>query len=394
MQFDKQTFRFIDDGGFGKNALMVGVIGLALSMIGYFTNSHQFFYSYLTSFAFWFTIAMGGLFFVMLHHLTNATWSVVLRRIAENLMSNISLMAILFIPVFFGLKDLYHWSHPELVAADPLLLKKSPYLNVPFFIIRAAIYFGIWLLLSRLLYKTSIDQDKAHSETQIKRFRKISAPGMILFAFTISFAAFDWFMSLDAHWYSTIFGVYIFSGGLLNGLAFITIVTLYLKSKGPFSDIITSEHFHDLGKLLFAFTIFWAYICFSQYFLIWYANIPEETVWFSARWKGAWKFFSLAIIFGHFVIPFFALITRAAKRNLKVMTSIVILLFIVHWIDLYWIVMPNLLTDGAKISWMDLTTMLGIGGIFMWNYLRLSKKAALTPTNDPRFKASIEIFSE
>lgn len=394
MRFDKQTFRLIDDGGFGKKSLMVGVAGLALSLIGYFTDSHQFFYSYLTSFAFWFTIAMGGLFFVMLHHLTNATWSVVLRRIAENLMSNIPFMMILFIPVLLGIKDLYHWSHPDLVATDHLLMKKAPYLNIPFFIIRAAIYFGIWILLSRLLYKISINQDNGHSETQTKRFRKISAPGMILFAFTISFAAFDWFMSLDAHWYSTIFGVYIFSGGLLNGLAFITMVTIYLKSKGPFTDIVTSEHFHDLGKLLFAFTIFWAYICFSQYFLIWYANIPEETVWFSARWKGAWKFFSLTIIFGHFVIPFFALITQAAKRNLKVMTSIVILLFIVHWVDLYWIIMPNLLTDGAKISWMDLTTMLGIGGIFMWNYLRLSKKTALTPTNDPRLKASIEIFSE
>ncbi len=394
MRFDKQTFRLIDDGGFAKKSLMVGVAGLALSFMGYFSDSHQFFYSYLTSFTFWFTIAMGGLFFVMLHHLTNATWSVVLRRISENLMSNILLMAILFIPVLLGIKELYHWSHPDLVAADPLLLKKSPYLNIPFFIIRAAIYFGIWILLSRLLNKTSIDQDKAHSENQTKRFRKISAPGMILFAFTISFAAFDWFMSLDAHWYSTIFGVYIFSGGLLNGLAFIAMVTIYLKSKGPFSDIVTSEHFHDLGKLLFAFTIFWAYICFSQYFLIWYANIPEETIWFSARWKGAWKYFSLAIIFGHFVIPFFALITQAAKRNLKVMTSIVILLFIVHWIDLYWIIMPNLLTDGAKISWLDLTTMLGVGGIFMWNYLRLSKKTSLIPLNDPRLKASVEIFSE
>jgi hypothetical protein len=394
MKFDKQTFRLLDDNGFGKKSLGVGIFGFLLSVVGYFVNSHQFFYSYLTAFAFWFTIAMGGLFFVMLHHLTNATWSVVLRRIAENLMSNIIVMALLFIPMLVGIKDLYHWSHPDLVAADPLLLKKSPYLNVTFFIIRAAIYFGIWMLLNRLLYKTSLAQDHVASENQTKRFRKISAPGMILFAFTISFAAFDWFMSLDSHWYSTIFGVYIFSGGLLTGLAFITLITIYLKTKGPFGDIVTSEHYHDLGKLLFAFTIFWAYICFSQYFLIWYANIPEETVWFSARWKGAWKYFSLAIIFGHFVIPFFVLITQPAKRNHKVMVSICILLLLVHWIDLYWIIMPNLLTTGATLSWMDLSTMLGIGGIFMWYYLRLSAKTPLLPLNDPRLKASVEIFSE
>jgi hypothetical protein len=394
MKFDIQTFRLLDNNGFGKKSLGIGIFGLLLSVAGYIVNSHQLFYSYLTAFAFWFTIAMGGFFFVMLHHLTNATWSIVLRRIAENLMSNIVVMAILFIPVILGIKDLYHWSHPDLVAADPLLLKKTPYLNIPFFIIRAAIYFGIWMLLSRLLYKTSLAQDKAASDSQIKCFRKISAPGMILFAFTISFAAFDWFMSLDSHWYSTIFGVYIFSGGLLTGLAFITLITIYLKTKGPFANIVTSEHYHDLGKLLFAFTIFWAYICFSQYFLIWYANIPEETIWFSARWKGAWKYFSLAIIFGHFVIPFFALITQPAKRNHKVMVSICILLLLVHWIDLYWIIMPNLLTTGACLSWMDLTTMIGIGGIFMWYFTRLSMKTPLLALNDPRLKASVEIFSE
>jgi hypothetical protein len=361
--------------------------------VGYFTDRQQLFYSYLTAYAFWFTIAMGGFFFVMLHHLVNATWSVVLRRIAENLMISIPLMAILFIPILFGLKDLYHWSHPEIVAADALLQKKTPYLNVPFFIIRTAIYFSIWFLLTRLLYKASLEQDKSYSENQVRRFRKISAPGMILFAFTLSFAAFDWFMSLDAHWYSTIFGVYIFSGGLLSGLAFITLITIFLKTKGPFGEMVTTEHYHDLGKLLFAFTIFWAYICFSQYFLIWYANIPEETVWFSARWQGAWKYFSLTIIFGHFVIPFFVLITQPAKRNQKVLITTAILLLIVHWVDLYWIIMPNLLTTGASLSWLDLAAIIGIGGIFMWHFARRMKAQPLLPINDNRLKASVEIFS-
>ncbi len=198
-----------------KPTLFVGIIGLLILVSGFFVDQKQFFFSYLTAFAFWMTFVWGAMFFSFLHHLTGADWSIVLRRILETVMTSIPIMAILFIPVLLGMFDLYHWSHADVVAADPILLKKSPYLNPVFFTIRALLYFTIWFFLTRGLYKTSLAQDKGSDPKQIEKMKKISAPGMILFAFTITFASFDWLMSLEAHWYSTIFGVYIFGGSLL-----------------------------------------------------------------------------------------------------------------------------------------------------------------------------------
>ncbi|MCK5124679.1 MAG: hypothetical protein KAR42_00340 [candidate division Zixibacteria bacterium] len=393
MKFDSQTYRLTDKGRFGSITLIVGIIGLILSCVGWFTDSQQFYFSYLTAFVFWLTIALGGLFFVLLHHLVGAKWSIVIRRFGESIMMVIPLMAILFIPLLFGLHELYLWMNSEVVASDHLLQGKSGYLNLNFFVVRAVLYFVIWTVLAFLLNKYSLQQNQNPSPEQIKKFRIISAPGMILFAVTLTFASFDWLMSLDAHWFSTIFGVYIFSGSFLSLLCVVTLVVIRLQSNGVLKEAITKEHYHDLGKLMFAFIIFWGYMAFSQYFLIWYGNIPEETIWFLHRWEGSWKSVSMLIVYGHFVIPFFVLFPQVTKRNKAVMTVMSIWILVMHWVDIYWLVMPTLHHHGYHLSWIDLATFIGIGGLFLHLFWRIFTAHPLVPVGDPNLEQSIKIVS-
>jgi hypothetical protein len=388
MKINTETFKLTEPGAFGRNALIAGILGLALSAAGYFVDSKQFFHSYLVAFAFWTSIGLGGLFFTLLNHLVGAEWSIVLRRISETIMVALPIMLFFFIPVVLGFHDLYHWSHKDVVDADPILKAKAGYLNEPFFIIRTVVYFAIWFVFGRTLYRMSIKQDGG-DQSNNGRMRQISAPGMILFAFTCTYAAFDWLMSLQPHWFSTIFGVWYFAAGLLASLAFINLFAQVLRRNGVLGEQITVEHYHDLGKLKFAFTIFWAYIAFSQFFLIWYANIPEETIFYLHRWEGSWQYVSLLLIFGHLILPFLWLIPRATKRNLPAMAIIGVWLLLMHWVDLYWNVFPNLHEHGFKLSWMDATTMIGIGGIFLWfMWLRLSANA-LIPVKDPKLDKSL-----
>ncbi len=374
--------------------MIVGIIGLLLGLVGFFVDRGHFFHSYLIAFVFWLSLALGGLFFTMLHHMVGATWSVVLRRFSENIMSMFLFLAIFFIPILFGIGDLYHWSHADIVAKNELLMGKTPYLNVPFFIIRTIIYFAIWVFLAGWFYRLSLAQDQEFEEGRLARMKRISAPGMVLFALTVTFAAFDWLMSLNASWYSTVFGVYIFSGSVLSVLAFITLLAIYLRGKGFLVDVITVEHYHDLGKLLFTFVVFWGYIAFSQYFLIWYGNIPEETQWFRNRWGGWWQFITLLIVFGHFVLPFVVLISREAKRSLPVLTAMGFWLLFIHWVDLYWVVMPAHPEHVISGLWIDIVLMAGIGGVFLWFFWRRMTGAALVPVNEPNLEASIQLQSD
>jgi hypothetical protein len=388
MKINTETFKLTEPGAFGKNALIAGILGLALSAAGYFVDSKQFFHSYLVAYVFWTSIGLGGLFFTLLNHLVGAEWGIVLRRISETIMVTLPIMCVFFIPVILGFHDLYHWSHKEVVDADPILKAKAGYLNEPFFIIRTVVYFAIWFVFGRTLYRMSIKQDGG-DQSNNERMRQISAPGMILFAFTCTYAAFDWIMSLQPHWFSTIFGVWYFAAGLLASLAFINLFAQVLRRNGVLGEQITVEHYHDLGKLKFAFTIFWAYIAFSQFFLIWYANIPEETIFYLHRWEGSWQYVSLLLISGHLMLPFLWLIPRFTKRNLPAMAIIGVWLLLMHWVDLYWNVFPNLHEHGFKLSWMDATTMIGIGGIFLWYmWLKLSANA-LIPVKDPKLDKSL-----
>lgn len=393
MRLDAQTYRFTDPGKFGTIMLAIGLVGLVASAAGAFVDTKQFYYSYLTAFVYWVSVGLGGLFFTMIHHLVDATWSVVLRRLTESVMYTLPIMIVFFLPIAFGLGNLYKWSDATYASADHILAQKMGFLNPTFFLIRTLIYFGIWTFLALRLYKVSRQQDAGHSPEVTKKARMISAPGVILFAITTTFAAWDWIMSLDAHWYSTIFGAYYFAGSAMSLMALAIILVLVMARKGVLNHAITVEHYHDMAKMMFAFTVFWAYMAFSQYFLIWYANIPEETIWYLERWEGSWKYVSLAIVFGHFVAPFFLLITRAAKRSPGMLMFIAAWMLVIHFVDLYWLVLPNLSHHGAHFSWMDLTTMVGIGGIFLWYFWRRYTSGAAVPVNDPKLAASIKFIN-
>ena len=302
MRFDAQTYRLSEAGKLGTIALGIGIVGIAGCVGAYFVDPKQFFYSYLTAFVFWTSIGLGGLFFSMIHHLVDATWSVVVRRIIETIAYSLPILLVFFIPVALGMSNLFQWSDSTQVASDHLLKSKSGYLNTGFFLIRTLVYFAIWTFLAVRLYRLSRKQDGGHYLSITTTWRKISAPGMILFALTTTFAAIDWIMSLDAHWYSTIFGAYYFAGAAMSLMAVTLILVIYLHKNNILRGTVTEEHYHDLSKLMFAFIVFWAYMAFSQYFLIWYANIPEETIWFKHRWEGSWKTITLIIVIGHFCL--------------------------------------------------------------------------------------------
>lgn len=393
MKFNAETYILTEKGGLARAALLVAILGIMGSVYTYFGDHKQFYYSYLTAFVFWVSIGLGGLFFTMLHHLVDAKWSIVLRRLSESVMMTLPFMSILFAPIIFGMSDLFVWTNAEVVAHDHLLQVKSPYLNTTFFLIRTAFYFSVWGFLAFKLYRHSMNQDKAHSDSIFVKVRRLSASGMVLFAMTLTFASFDWLMSLDPHWYSTIFGAYIFAGTFLSILSFMVLMVGYQLRNGVLNNVVTVEHFHDMGKLIFAFVVFWAYMGFSQYFLIWYANLPEETYWFLNRWEGSWKNISLILVFGHFVIPFVALLTRAAKRNLTYLSVAAVYILCMRWIDLHWLVMPTLHPEGYDFALSDLTTMMAIGGMFVWLVWKRYTAGPLVPVGDPGLEQSIHHHS-
>jgi len=378
---------------FFRSAIVIAIISSVLTIGIYFLYPTEFYPSYLVAFVFWASIMLGGLFLTLLHHISNATWSVVLRRIFESIAMTAPLMAVLFLPVVLGIHNLYSWSHTETIAAEPLLQEKAGYLNIPFFIIRSALYFLLWSAMAWILYRTSLKQDQQYQASQVKILRTVSAPGIIVFALTITFAAFDWLMSLDPHWYSTIFGLYVFAGSFLSVLAFVILTGLFLRKNNLLADVITVEHYHDLAKFLFSFTIFWGYMAFSQYFLIWYANIPEETIFFRHRWEGSWKYISLLLVFGQFLIPFLALMTRAGKRNFTFLKIISVWILVMHFFDLYWIIIPNFKAYEFYLSWIDLVIFLAVGGIFLVYFLYIYFKKALVPVNDPKLTESIKMIN-
>lgn len=376
-----------------KKFLYAGIAGLLVSLAGYFADHDQFFYSYLTSFSFVASFAIGSLFLVMIHHITRSSWAITLRRIPETIASNLIWVGVMFIPVLFGMHSLYHWTHEDAVATDALLQGKAPYLNVPFFIIRNVIYFSFWGFLGYKLYKNTIALDNTNDWSIETKQRKISAPGLFLFGFSVAFASFDWLMSLDPHWFSTMFGVYYFAMSFQAVLAAMVLIALYLRGKGLLVNTIQVDTYSTLGKLLFGFTVFYAYIAFSQFFLIYYANIPEETLWFYHRLEGGWQYVTYGLLISRFIIPFFLLLPANNKRNLGLLKFMAVWVIAVHFIEQYWVVMPNRgLTnpDFHYIAphWMDLTTLVGLVGISLWLFFDKFGKASMVCVNDPKFQES------
>jgi hypothetical protein len=412
-------------------ALAVGVIGLVVAIVaGYLADNtlRRFFFAYLVSFMFFLAISLGGLFFVILQHVTKAGWSVNVRRIAEWLASSIWVMAALAAPIIISVglhrTDLYPWAKtqaavvsattdtaakgsvsattdkPADTGEEELNPFKKVYLAPAFWIIRMVFYFAVWSGIGIWYWKQSVAQDADgdfHRTVQMQMYSPIS---MILFAITVTLGSFDLMMSLNPTWSSTIFGVYFFAGSTLAMFATIILSSVLLQKYGYLRESITIEHFHDLGKFLFAFTFFWGYIAFSQYMLMWYANLPEETGWY--RYHGAstslsnfpvsgWSYVVVALLLGHLLIPFGGLLSRHVKRAPVVLGFWAVWLLVFCWIDLYWIIMPDFdqVNHHVVFGIVDIAAFLGIGGIFVAVVVRRAGHAALRPIHDPRLEASL-----
>jgi len=379
-----------------KTAGLVGLAALAVSaVLGFIKGDHyaQFQHSYLIAYIYFLSIALGGMFFTMVLHLMRGGWAGVVRRTAEILAGTIPLFAVLslvvILPAVFGNYELYKWVSAEKVAADHLLQHKQGYLNVPFFVARMFVYFAAWIMISKKLLANSTAQDTTNDPEYTLRNERVSAPGMFVFALTVTFASFDFIMSLAPHWFSTIFGVYFFAGSMLAYFATTIVLMIWLQGKGKLTESVTIEHYHDLGKLLFAFVFFWGYICFSQYMLIWYANIPEETEWFLHRQEGDWVWVSLIVLFGHFLIPFPALLSRHVKRNKKIIGALAAYMLVMHYVDLYWQIAPSIGGHHIHLSLMDLTCWIGVGGLFVAAAAKVAGDRALIPIGDPRLGESL-----
>ncbi len=374
----------------------IPVIGVVVAAVGVVAcvalgagNPRQFFFSWLVSFLFFLSLSLGALFYVLIQYAAQGGWGIVLRRIAENTFAVLPVMAALFLPILLGLRDIYSWTAAGAADHDLLLHWKSPYLNVPFFLLRAALYFTCWSLIALVWYRGSRGQDTTGDPAVSARLRRFAGPAIVVLAVTQTFASIDWIMSLTPHWYSTIFGVYFFAGSFLGFLAFLSIVAVVMRSAGLLETVISTEHLHDVGKLLFAFTAFWAYIGFSQFFLIWYANLPEETIWFKVRLEGSWRLVSLLLMVGHFLLPFFFLMGRTVKRNGATLLVGGLWLLAMHFVDLYWQVMPVLHPEGLGPSLLDVAAFLAVGGCFVAASSSLMKRQALVPLRDPRLTESL-----
>ncbi|MDQ3023177.1 MAG: quinol:cytochrome C oxidoreductase [bacterium] len=386
-------------GGLGRT-LTVGSIGAGVlfliggAVLGLGGGWRAFWSAYLTGFVYCLTLSLGALIFIIIQHVTRASWSIVVRRIAEFYANNMILLLVLAIPLItIGAPHLYPWINPDPSRHDFHLIEhKAVYLNQPFFIARIVLYFGIWITLARYFLTRSLRQDSTGEPSTTVRMWTTAGPAVLIFALTSTFAAFDLLMSLTPSWYSTMFGVYFFAGSLLSILALLGLTALFLQGRGHLVNIINNEHYHDIGKLLFAFVFFWGYIAFSQFMLIWYANIPEETQWFLDRQQGNWLWLEVGLLFFHFFLPFLGLIGRWAKRRRPVLAFWCVWMLIWHWIDIVYLALPTFLPQGVSAMNLAAPLLMTLGMLGLWlGFAALSAQGKpIIPVRDPRLIESLE----
>ena len=374
----------------GRNVLVfAALVSVLASVAGYLSDPNRFFESYLVAFTFTAAIGLGAFFFVQVQYLTGSAWSVGMRRVMENLMVTLPVGLILFVPLLFGLDHLYPWMNRAVMASNKVLAAKSSYLEKNFFIERSVVYFVLWSIWALMIYRNSIKQDTERSAERMHSISRWSAPGLLLAVVVGSLASFDWIMSLMPGWYSTIFGLYYLSDGALGFISLLTLILLAFRKNGILANTVQEEHYHDLGKWMFALTCFYAYIAVSQYLLIWYADLPEETIFYRVRSGGSWLPFSLSLPVLRFFFPFFALLCRPVKRKFTVIGFIAAWSLLMIYLDLYWLVMPNFHAEGPAFHWLDLATLgatVSITGLAFWARF---KKNKIVPVGDLRFEQSL-----
>ena len=373
-----------------RRAWLVGAAGVVLALLGVWLNLAQFFRAYLVAYLFWSGLSLGCLALLMLHHIVGGAWGAMIRRVLEAGTRTLPLMVVLFVPLLYGLTTLYSWARPEVVAHDVLLQHKSAYLNVPFFVQRAAAYFAIWLIVMFFLNHWSRQQERVAGAPQERpvqrRLRLLSAPGLMLYVLTVTFAAVDWVMSLEPHWYSTLYGVVILVGQMLAALALAIVLITQLAEAPPVSTVLTPQHLHDLGNLLLAFVMLWAYIGFSQFLIIWSGNLPEEVPWYIHRTQGGWEWLGRFVLLLHFGLPFVVLLSRTSKRRAQVLGRLAAGLLVMHLLELFWLVLPAFSPSSLVIHWLDVGLPIGMGGLWMAVFVWQLQRRALLPLHDPRLQ--------
>ena len=378
----------------GSRSMILGVVGIAASVAGYIVAGDSFWQSYLIAYIFWIGISIGSLAILMVQHLTGGAWTMASRRLFEGATRNLPLMALLFLPIWFNLAKLYPWvkPSPDDVKMQEVLHLKGAYLNPAFFGGRAALYFAIWIGLAYFLNKWSRQQDEAPAQLPgplDRRSRMISGPGLVLFVGTITFMSVDWVMSLDPHWYSTIFGVLMLGGSGLSTMAFSILMLALLARVEPMSRVATANNFHDHGKLMFAFVMLWAYFSVSQLLIIWSANLPEEVPFYLERLHGAWYPISIILLFGHFALPFLILLSSTLKRTPNRVKWVALFILVMRVVDITWTIGPVFRHEGSALSWVDFAVVLGIGGIWLSLFFRNLAGRAIVPAKDPYFKEAM-----
>jgi len=373
---------------FQQRALTVGGIGLVASLIGAVMDFNQFMHSWLIGFIFCLGLTLGSLALLMLQHVSGGQWGLVSRRIFEAATRTLPVVALFFIPIALQLPVLFEWARPE-AAENAVIQAKAGYLNPGFFLVRAVLYFAFWMLLVVLLNRWSAEQDRGLATTPADsvRFRTVSAPGLLFLVLTVTFASVDWIMSLDPEWFSTIFGLLTIAGWGLTAFALTIIVLAMLQRSGAGADIIKPRHFHDLGKLLLAFTMLWAYLNFSQFLIIWSGNLPEEIPWYVHRTTGSWGYVAIALVVGHFMLPFALLLSQDLKKRPAMLARVAVFIICMRLLDLIWLVEPTFRPGTVfPIHWLDITLPLGLCGIWVFVFARNLRSRAVLPVNDPYFK--------
>ena len=358
------------------------IAGVAIAALGYIVDARRMAFDNIIGYLFLASVAAGSVFLVALEYIGGAVWSVPTRRVNEFLGALVLLLPLIALPMFFHLHDVYHWTHEEVVAADKLLAGKSPYLNVNFFILRFVLIFAVWSLFHFLFTRNSTKQDTTKDQKLTTINIRLAAVFMPVFAISLTLTAVDWAMSLEPHWSSTIFGVYYFSGTVLAALSAATYIIIKLHEYG-YLPKVQRDSFYSLGALMFAFINFWAYIAFSQFLLIWYADLPEETVWFMSRWRNGWEYVSVLLIVVHFAVPYFALLTQDSKMDLKRLKLMAIWILFAHLLDLYWLVMPTY-SENVSFSWPEFGFPILLVGLVMVVLSFKMKRNNLVPVGDPK----------
>ena len=382
-------------------ALKAGGVGLLACAIGFMVDRDHFFRSWLIAFLFFLGIALGSMGLMMIQHLSGGAWGV-FRRVFEASSRTLPLLALLFMPVVLGMGTLYPWTHPDHVLEDEILRHKAPYLNIGFFLVRALIYFTGWILIARTMTRLSRQQDEGDMSVNL-RLQYISGGGLVFYTLAATFAAVDWIMSINPHWYSTLFGFLFVGGQGLSALAFTIVVSTYLVRHEPMAGVLKPHHFQDLGKLSLAFVMLWAYFNFSQYMLVYAANLVEEVPYFITRISNGWQYLALFLVLFQFAVPFLLLLSRDLKRTPHRLVWVSLALIAVRYIDLFMLVSPEFAPSGANlhlvegeheagfyVHWLDLAAPLAIGGLWLWMFFTQLAQRPLLPLADPYLRQALE----